>query len=58
MKIRVEMSNSKIYNLNWQETLEFFEQEIQFAEGNKFLLTDTGKRISINKIIEWEVLEQ
>lgn len=52
------MSNSKIYNLNWQETLEFFEQEIQFAEGNKFLLTDTGKRISINKIIEWEVLEQ
>lgn len=58
MKLKLEMENGKTVIINWLDSIEFFEQEIQFAQGNKFLLTDTGKRVSINKIVEWEVVQE
>lgn len=56
MNIRLEMENKKAYNIHWEETLEDFQDHITFAEGNCFLLTNSGTYVSINKIVEWEVL--
>ena len=54
MRIKIEMENSKVYNINWSETLEFFIQEVQFSENNAFLLTDNGNYINMKKIVEFK----
>jgi len=54
MKLRIEMDNGKVYNIEYPENLEFFLQEIQYAEGNKFLLTNSGTYVKMKSIIEFK----
>lgn len=53
MKLKIEMNNGKLYNINYPETMDFFLQEIEFAEGNKFLLTESGTYVKMSEIIEF-----
>ena len=53
MKIKLEMDNKKNYNIEWKDTLEVFVQQVQFGQGNIFMLTDSGTYVSINKIVEF-----
>lgn len=57
MKIELEMTNGKTYNINYSENLETFIQETTFTQGNAFLLTDSGNYVSINKIVQFKPLE-
>ena len=54
MRIAIEMENGKKYNIQYKEDLATFVQQVQFVQGNLFFLTEEGKYISINKIVEFK----
>lgn len=57
MKIKLLMENNNLYVIDWTETVDDFEQKVTFSDGNAFLLTNNGVRVSIKKIVEWSITE-
>jgi hypothetical protein len=48
------MENNEKFDIEYPETLEFFLQEIQYADGNKFLLTNTGEYVKMDCIMKFK----
>ena len=54
MKVSIEMDNGKNYKVDYKESLEFFLQEVQFAQANPFIQADDGTYLSIKKIVQFK----
>lgn len=56
MKIELQTTNHMEFTINWEKSLDAFQDEILYASPLKSLLTDSGEYVIIGHIVSFKVL--